>query len=270
MDEIITLGKSKVHHGKHNNRAYILSFSDSDTHATIDLVEVLSRKEGYSKIVAKIPETRLDLFKSKNFVKEGTIESSNYERYYFVSKYLTEKRRHVENIEEIEDVINTALNCEQKEESTDYTIRVLNKQDIDQQINIYKEVFKSYPFPIYDRSFIEETMDNDVTYYGVFDGDRMIATSSADLDPKTGCAEMTDFATLPEQRGKGFAVTLLKKMEEDLSNKGIKSFFTIARSVSYGMNKTFARCGYSFSGTLFNNTNINGEIESMNIWYKVI
>lgn len=270
MDEIITIGSSQVHHGKHNNRAYILSFSDNDSTSTVDIVEVLSRKQGYSKIVAKIPESRLELFESKKFEKEGKIESSSYERYYFVAKYLSENRKHVANLDEIKDVIDTALSCGQKEESSDYTIRELTEKDIDQQIEIYKQVFKSYPFPIYEKDFIVETMNDNVTYYGVFDGDTMIATSSADVDKKTGCAEMTDFATLPDHRGKGFAVTLLKKMEEDLISKGITSFFTIARSVSYGMNKTFARCGYAFSGTLFNNTNINGEIESMNVWYKVI
>lgn len=31
---------------------------------------------------------------------------------------------------------------------------------------------------------------------------------------------------------------------------------------------TFARNGYTFSGTLLNNTDISGSIESMNVWYK--
>ncbi|MFH1725408.1 MAG: putative beta-lysine N-acetyltransferase, partial [Elusimicrobiota bacterium] len=43
---------------------------------------------------------------------------------------------------------------------------------------------------------------------------------------------------------------------------------TIARAVSFGMNIAFARVGYSFGGTLWNNTNISGNIESMNIWHK--
>jgi len=247
-----------------------MNFAENEGHSTIDVVEMLARKEGYSKIVAKVPEQRLSLFENRKFVTEGRIENSRYERYFFVSKYLSEKRREVKNLDEINDVIDTALSCGQKDESSDYNIRALTEKDIDQQIEIYKEVFKSYPFPIYDRDFILETMNGNVAYYGVFEGDKMIATSSADIDQKSECAEMTDFATLPEHRGKGFAVTLLKKMEQDLQEKGITSFFTIARSVSYGMNKTFSRCGYAYSGTLYNNTNINGEIESMNIWYKVI
>ena len=34
------------------------------------------------------------------------------------------------------------------------------------------------------------------------------------------------------------------------------------------MNITFARQGYAFSGTLYNNTNISGNLESMNVWHK--
>ena len=34
------------------------------------------------------------------------------------------------------------------------------------------------------------------------------------------------------------------------------------------MNITFARQDYVLAGTLVNNTNISGSLESMNVWYK--
>jgi len=34
------------------------------------------------------------------------------------------------------------------------------------------------------------------------------------------------------------------------------------------MNKTFAYAGYKYGGTLIRNTQICGELESMNVWYK--
>jgi len=36
------------------------------------------------------------------------------------------------------------------------------------------------------------------------------------------------------------------------------------------MNITFSRMGYRYSGTLLNNTNISGRLESMNVWYKFL
>jgi len=269
MDKIITIGNTDVQHGKHNDRAYILSFSEDDGDPTIDMVELLARRNGYTKIIAKVPEERLMLFNKRQYIKEGSMSNDRDETFYFVAKYLCDKRKNPENLKEITDVIETAKNAGAKAESADFEIRPLTHDDISAQIAIYKQVFKSYPFPIYFDDYIKETMEDNVIYFGVFKDGEMIATSSADIDLKSGCAEMTDFATLEEHRGNGFAVSLLTHMENELLERGIKSFFTIARSVSYGMNKTFARCGYRFSGTLYNNTNINGTIESMNIWYKI-
>jgi beta-lysine N6-acetyltransferase len=79
---------------------------------------------------------------------------------------------------------------------------------------------------------------------------------------------MTDFATLPKFLGNNFSVIILKYLERKLINKNYRTLYTIARSESAGMNISFKKCGYQYSGTLINNTNISGNIESMNIWYK--
>jgi len=55
-----------------------------------------------------------------------------------------------------------------------------------------------------------------------------------------------------------------------MKSLGIKVVYTIARLNSIPMNKTFLRLNYQYSGTLINNTNIAGKIESMNILYKHI
>ncbi|MDD4426034.1 MAG: hypothetical protein PHS40_08920 [Mariniphaga sp.] len=57
-------------------------------------------------------------------------------------------------------------------------------------------------------------------------------------------------------------------MEQEMRKAGIINAYTIARLAEPGMNKTFMNAGYKFSGTLVNNTQIAGSIESMNIFYK--
>ncbi len=79
---------------------------------------------------------------------------------------------------------------------------------------------------------------------------------------------MTDFAVLPEYRGHRLAYFLLQKMEQHLTEQKYQTVYTIARLNSPGMNKTFINHGYRFSGVLTNNTNISGQIESMNVYYK--
>jgi hypothetical protein len=59
-------------------------------------------------------------------------------------------------------------------------------------------------------------------------------------------------------------------MEKEMDKKGILTLYTIARAASYGMNTVFARLGYEFTGKLVQNTNISGNLENMNVWYKRI
>ena len=79
---------------------------------------------------------------------------------------------------------------------------------------------------------------------------------------------MTDFATLPDARGNGYALQLLFFLEQEIKERGILTAYTIARAVSPGMNVTFGKADYRFGGRLHNNTDISGNIESMNVWYK--
>jgi hypothetical protein len=59
-------------------------------------------------------------------------------------------------------------------------------------------------------------------------------------------------------------------LEAAVEKLGIKTAYTIARAYSPGMNITFARSGYIYSGTLTHNTQISGKLESMNVWYKAL
>ncbi len=81
---------------------------------------------------------------------------------------------------------------------------------------------------------------------------------------------MTDFATLPEYRGQGAAEKLLDTMGQAAADMPISTVFTIARAESFGMNIVFSRAGYMYGGTLHNNTQISGKLESMNVWHKHI
>lgn len=146
----------------------------------------------------------------------------------------------------------------------------LAEEDADEISAVYKRVFKSYPFPIHDPNYIRKTMRDRIRYFGIRDQGELLALSSAEMDLVAKNAEMTDFATLPEARGKKSAFHLLRAMEGEMKHLGIKTLYTIARLTSLPMNKTFLKQGYTYSGTLINNTNIAGSIESMNVLYKHI
>jgi putative beta-lysine N-acetyltransferase len=111
-------------------------------------------------------------------------------------------------------------------------------------------------------------MRTHIRYYGALREERIVAASSAEIDSDAQSVEMTDFATHPSYRGMGLCSALLERMEDDIHHEGMKTAYTIARSVLYPINITFARNGYRYGGILDNNTHICGSFESMNLWYK--
>lgn len=273
-DIIEKLHGSLIQHGKESNRVYLMKLNVSRLSDTLDIINELAKDKGYSKILAKIPAEFKDIFEQDGFAEEAYIP-----KFYkgksdcsFMCKYFSKERKLAKNAQEINEIINIS---KQKEYTgivnllTEYKFEVLNPQDIPQMTKLYREVFDNYPFPIFEDDYILKTMKDNVCYFGVKNSQgELISISSAEMDKENLNAEMTDYATLPIYRGQGFALYLLKQMEQYLVKNNFKTAYTIARAVSAGMNITFAKNDYIFSGTLINNSNISSGIESMNVWYK--
>ncbi|MGQ0518927.1 hypothetical protein ACT453_58225, partial [Bacillus sp. D-CC] len=58
------------------------------------------------------------------------------------------------------------------------------------------------------------------------------------------------------------------KVEEELQEKSIFCSYTIARSLSFGMNAAFHQLGYTYTGRLANNCYIFDKLEDRNIGVK--
>jgi putative beta-lysine N-acetyltransferase len=184
-----------------------------------------------------------------------------------MAKFFSDKRKFLPNdqLNIFQNILNKKINIP---ENKTINIKQMTEKDLDNMVDLYKLVFPTYPFPITDKNYLKKTMDDNIYYYGIYDNEKLIALSSSETNKKHLNVEMTDFAVLPEYRGKNLSYYLLKKMEKDMQKLGFKTFYTIARLKSPGMNLTFIKNGYKYSGTLVNNTNISGNIESMNIFYK--
>lgn len=241
------------------------------------LIKSLTKKaneHGYSKVIGKAPKNALSSFLHNGYKVESTIPKffNGEEDCYFVSKFLTQERAifDPEPLDRFNKVLNNYDLINQVEIETRFEMRGLKTDDANEMVEIFKQVFATYPFPVHEVGYIKETMENDVFYFGLFDKGNLISISSSEVDVKSQNAEMTDFAVLPSYRGQGLSKILLRFMEAEMKNKGIKTIYTIARLNSIPMNKTFLGAGYSYAGTLINNTNIAGGIESMNILYKYI
>ena len=284
-DTIATIGNSIIQHGKFNDRIYLMKLSKLDFPDIIEELDRMALREGYSKIFAKVPAFAKDKFVSNDYIIEARIPKfyNGRENVYFMGKYFTESRMFDSRIEEIDEVLDATTLYEKEKiyKNAEFNLLygfdfiICDKSHIYQMADVYKKIFKRYPFPIYHPAYIAKTMDENFIYFSIQKNGDIVAISSSEMDADSQNTEMTDFATLPEYQGNGFALYLLYKMEDEMRKRNIKVTYTISRAISYGVNIIFAKMGYKYGGILYNNTNISTEntnknFESMNVWYKYL
>ena len=273
-DKMTTFGNSKIQHGKHSDRVYLMSLAAADLPGIVPYLDELASTQGYSKIFAKIPVAAEAVFLANGYTVEAAIPGFYHgaEHALFLGKYYCPKRREEQHPQMVEEALAAALGkpqlAGQPTLEAQLHSRRLGPADTEAMAVLYRQVFASYPFPIHDESYLRQTMGENVVYFGIWEGDALLALASAEIDAHGANAEMTDFATRPDCRGRGLANYLLAQGERIAAQLGVKTAYTIARSYSPGMNITFARNGYTFSGTLTHNTQISGNLESMNVWHK--
>ncbi len=263
-----------IQHGKSGNRIYLMKSGNEDPGALADHLEAFAAEKGYDKIFAKVSSDLKPTFADKGYTVEAEVPGFFNGKLtgFFMARFLSPARAAAKDPEDLARILKLARETPAVEQIPPLPEGLhFHKAGISDAENlaiIYREVFASYPFPIHDPAYIRKTMEQNITYYIIHANGVPSAASSAERDDDAQNVEMTDFATIPTFRGKGLALFLLDHMEQDMKQHGMKTSFTIARSRSAGMNITFARMGYCYDGTLINNTQICGEIESMNVWHK--
>jgi putative beta-lysine N-acetyltransferase len=275
MDKIVKVSHSLLQHGKDNNRIYLMKYDEKDKpYNLISYMDKLARKNKYSKIIAIVPSSVIEIFKKYGYIIEAKINKyyKGEENGIILSKFYNDKRKVIKNIDIINDVLEKSLMKRNAHKTLDENpkeqIKILSMDSSKEIVVLYTKVFEKYPFPIFQESYILETMEQNVVYFGMYYNNQLVGISSCEIDEKLKNCEMTDFAVIKEYREKKYAYKLLKAMEYEMKKRDIKTFYTIARSLSYGMNFVFAKNEYEFGGQLINNTNISSGIETMNVWYK--
>lgn len=283
MDRTEALGQSLIQHGFASDRLYLMHYHADDASSLICRMEAKAHREGYGKIIAKIPERVQSPFLSRGYRVEARVPKffSDGQTGLFVCRYRDPDRSIMDNEDTVASTLKIASKKKERpavrrkpfDESTmpdNLELRILTFDDTVDLAHLYQAVFASYPFPIHQPEYLTKTMQDNIIYFGVYDHGKLIAAASCETDRENKNSEMTDFAVLPKYRGKRLARFLLAQMEKTMAQKGFRTLYTIARATSVGMNVTFARSGYTFGGTLVNNTHIAGKIESMNVWHKIL
>ncbi|MDA3903172.1 MAG: putative beta-lysine N-acetyltransferase [Desulfuromusa sp.] len=274
IDQVERFGKSIIQHGSENDRVYLIKLDKTDLPSILSWIDNLATLHSYSKAFVKIPVSAQTVFSAEGYRVEATIPGlfRGEEDGLFMARYYDDERRSDPDAALVQKVLDASfIKAEQRHSTSlpaDCVCRLSNPTHCREMAELYQKTFASYPFPIQDPEYLATTMAKNVLYAGVWKKDRLLALASAEIDHQNGNAELTDFATHPDWRGHGLANLLLQRLEKELQLFEIKTCYTIARATSFGMNICFAQNGYQFSGTLVNNTQIAGGLESMNVWHK--
>ncbi len=273
-DAVEKIGSSVIQHGRYNNRIYVMKLDPGDAPGLLHVLDAMAGEKGYDKIIAKAPALLGKDLEANGYRVEARIPGffKGEVDGLFLGKYFSEDRGREKNEKEIKAIM--ARVEEAGGESGDragrwtYKASACTPSDADELSRLYRDVFPSYPFPIHDPDYLKRMMSEDIHYYAIREEGRIVALAAAELDATGRNSEMTDFATLPDWRGRGMAGALLAFMDEEARRMGIVTAYTIARALSPGMNCVFKRGGYTHGGLLTNNTNISGSIQPMAVWYK--
>lgn len=257
-----------------NRRIQVIGYRGDRLPGLAGELDARAREHGFDKVFMKARSDDREALEAAGMETEATIAG------YFdgddavvMARFLSEARRNRPHEDE-ERAIMDAITTRPPDDSlkplpAGYRVLRATEDDAPELATLYEQVFASYPYPIHDPAYLAGTMASHIAYRIVRDASgAVVAAASAETDREHRNAEMTDFATLPSQRGLGLAQHLLQALEADMDTAGIPNLYTVARARSAGMNRVFYNRGYGFTGTLVNNCHIAGRFEDMHVWCR--
>lgn len=264
---------STIYFDYYNRRLKVLDYKAEDYPKFLKHLAWIADANSFDKIFVKASKIDFQQFLSHGYLMEGVL------KYYFngndafvLSRFSTEKRIQSSKLFEesklIEEIIYNSR--QDKKRALDENIEIITgrAEHIPHLIYIYRSVFETYPSPLTNPDYIESIMGPEMLFKIAYRDGHPVAAASADISRKYSNAEMTDCATIPNAQGKGIMQALLLCLEADILKEGIQTAYTLARATSVGMNRSFFRLNYEFSGRLINNCDIFGQFEDLNIWVK--
>ncbi|MCM3568823.1 putative beta-lysine N-acetyltransferase [Neobacillus mesonae] len=191
---------------------------------------------------------------------------------WFFSKFFTSERKKNDHwmTEDriIQSVYQLSPNDQRNHTPKEYELKKAEPNDAEKLSALYKQVFQIYPTPLNDPEYVRKTMEDGTIYYAFFFEGEIVSAASAEINSFYKNAELTDCATLSTHRKYGLMKLLLQELEQELIRNGIFCTYSIARSLSFGMNGALYQLGYKYRGRLMNNVYIYDKLENMNMWVK--
>ncbi|WP_394174894.1 putative beta-lysine N-acetyltransferase [Guptibacillus hwajinpoensis] len=254
-------------HDRFNERIRIDEYT-GNIKAMISHIHSLFTEE-YTKCIIIAKEGDVSRLLSFGLSYEGII------RHYFsgvdahvMTKYRDNWRRNSQTWKDEDLILEGVLTKTSSELNGKPHMRPGRESDAAALAELYNEVFAVYPTPMDEPAYIRKVMNEDTIFHVLEKNGRIISAASAEMNRKYNNAEITDCATLPNYRKGGTMRHLITELEKRLLNEEIYYAYSIARSLSFGMNAVFHHLNYDYGGRLINNVRIYQDWENMNLWSK--
>ena len=230
---------------------------------------------GRTKVLTMVDERLIDELRGQGFTLAGTMPRFyGGERACGVLTYnLADERRNLANPKEVaraEEIFSghDPLDVEEISEGTSMETVRAKAEDAERIAELIDKTFFDYPTPSHDPDYIRAQILEGTPFRFIEEEGRLVACASADLIREARTAELTDCATLPEFRKRGFMLALLTDLISDLEGIQYKSAFTYARARVPGINVLFKKLGFEFCGSIHQSCRIGEGLEDMNMWIR--
>jgi beta-lysine N6-acetyltransferase len=244
-----------------------------NTQLVLEKAEELARMHHAEKLIMKV--------RSEDFLhllEKGLQPEAVVDRYFlgsdahFFSKFYTVERKKNEHWITEDGMIHSIYQLDSSFDKPyppkEYELKKADESCAEDLSGLYREVFQIYPTPLHDPDYVKKTMKEGTVYYVFFHQGKIVSAASAEVNSFYKNAELTDCATLKEHRKYGLMKIILRELEGELKQQGIYCAYSIARSLSFGMNAVLYQLGYKYRGRLMNNCYIYDKLENMNMWVK--
>ncbi len=259
-----------------NERLQVVQYKGPDYENLFRYLNFIARENRLGKIIVYSREGDRKNFLELGFKEEGIVDTFFCGKPLFFHSFFVDKEREVSKNWEKENKIIELVHSKPKLQQLNsfslppkYSLYRAGVQDAVELASFYKKNFETYPTPLKNSEYLKELLKKKTSIFLVIKkGEHLVSSASADIDFKNYCAEITDCATIPEERGQGLMNCLVDFLEEELKKKNLITLYSLSRAISAGINTIFFKQGYKYQGRLKNNCHIAGKFEDMNLWVK--
>jgi beta-lysine N6-acetyltransferase len=244
-----------------------------NTNLLMEKAEQLAHKYQAEKLIMKVRSEDFLHIYEKGLQPEAVVDRYflGSDAHFFSKFYTVERKKNDHWITEdgmIHSIYQLDTTLDKPYPPKEYELKKADEACAEELSGLYRQVFQVYPTPLHDPEYVKKTMKEGTIYYVFFCQGKIVSAASAEVNSFYKNAELTDCATLTEHRKYGLMKIILRELEGELKRQGIFCAYSIARSLSFGMNAVLFQLGYKYRGRLMNNCYIYDKLENMNMWVK--